>query len=135
MLEGFTQETAPLNCYESETVLPELVKLLRTKYGKYNAVTNGYIIASLKSTITTSRNKKIGEARVRKLINHIRTNDLIPGLMATSEGYFIASSAAELAEYEESLKSREDAIRAARLSIARQRREFYEGKQQDPQLF
>ena len=79
---------------------------------------------------------KVGEVHLKglnrpyfekKLINHIRTNDLIPGLMATSEGYFIASSAAELMEYEESLKNREDAIRAVRLSIARQRREFYEG--------
>ena len=53
--------------------------------------------------------------------------------IATSEGYFIAQSEAELLEYEESLKGREDAIRAVRLSIARQRRILYEQKREEKQ--
>lgn len=127
MIKGFDRETQPLTEYEIGVLLPLLVKGLQTKLGRENAVTNKHIVNALKGTC------KLNEARVRKIINHIRTNDLVPGLIATSEGYFIATTEAELLEYEESLKGREDAIREVRLSIARQRRILYqqarEGKQ------
>ncbi len=127
MIKGFDRETQPLTEYEIGVLLPLLVKGLQTKLGRENAVTNKHIVNALKGTC------KLNEARVRKIINHIRTNDLVPGLIATSEGYFIAMTEAELLEYEESLKGREDAIREVRLSIARQRRILYqqarEGKQ------
>lgn len=127
MIKGFDRETQPLTEYEIGVLLPLLVKGLQTKLGRENAVTNKHIVNALKGAY------KLNEARVRKIINHIRTNDLVPGLIATSEGYFIATTEAELLEYEESLKGREDAIREVRLSIARQRRILYqqarEGKQ------
>lgn len=127
MIKGFDQETQPLNDYEMGVLLPLLVRGLRTKIGRENAVTNKHIVNTLKGSY------KLNDARVRKIINHIRTNDLIPGLIATSEGYFIAQSEAEL--YEESLKGREDAIRAVRfgVSIARQRRILYEQKREEKQ--
>lgn len=120
MIKGFDRETQPLTEYEIGVLLPLLVKGLQTKLGRESAVTNKHIVNALKGTC------KLNEARVRKIINHIRTNDLVPGLIATSEGYFIATTEAELLEYEESLKGREDAIREVRLSIARQRRFLYE---------
>lgn len=120
MIKGFDRETQPLTEYEVGVLLPLLVKGLQTKLGRENAVTNKHIVTALNGTC------KLNEARVRKIINHIRTNDLVPGLIATSEGYFIATTEAELLEYEESLKGREDAIREVRLSIARQRRILYE---------
>lgn len=120
MIKGFDQETAPLTNYETGVLLPLLVRGLRTKKGRDSAVTNRYIVTALRGSC------KISEARVRKIINHIRTNDLIPGLIATSDGYFIAEAESELLEYEESLKGREDAIREVRQSIARQRRILYE---------
>lgn len=120
MIKGFDRETQPLTEYELGVLLPLLIKGLQTKLGSESAITNKHIVAALKGTC------KLNEARVRKIINHIRTNDLVPGLIATSEGYFIATTEAELLEYEESLKGREDAIREVRLSIARQRRILYE---------
>ncbi len=51
--------------------------------------------------------------------------DLLPGLIATSGGYFLATSEAELLDYEQSLLGREDAIKQVRLAIARQRRILY----------
>lgn len=127
MIKGFDRETQPLTEYELGVLLPLLIEGLQTKLGRENAVTNKHIVNALKGAY------KLNEARVRKIINHIRTNDLVPGLIATSEGYFIATTEAELLEYEESLKGREDAIREVRLSIARQRRILYqqarEGKQ------
>ncbi|MDR2009921.1 MAG: hypothetical protein LBQ22_05520 [Bacteroidales bacterium] len=127
MIKGFENETQPLTDYEAEVLLPLLIRGLHTKIGHNSAVTNKHIVTSLKHTYN------ISDARVRKIINHIRTNDLVPGLIATSEGYFIAETEDELLEYEESLKGREDAIKQVRLSIARQRRILYqqtrEGKQ------
>lgn len=120
MIKNFENETQPLTDYETGVLLPLLVRGLRTKIGHNSAVTNKQIVGRLKGSY------KISEARVRKIINHIRTNDLIPGLIATSDGYFIAEAESELLEYEESLKGREDAIREVRQSIARQRRILYE---------
>ncbi|MDR1652892.1 MAG: hypothetical protein LBS01_04470 [Prevotellaceae bacterium] len=124
MIKGFQQETAPLTDYEKNVLLPLFIRGLETKKGHENAVTNKYIISVM------SKNYEVSEARVRKIINHIRTHDNIPGLIATSNGYFIANTEAELLEYEESLKGREDAIRAVRLAIARQRRMLYEQEKQ-----
>jgi hypothetical protein len=129
MIKGFDQETAPLSEYETRVLLPILIRGLKTKNGKENSVTNKHIVFSMKLEYN------INEARVRKIINHIRTHDLIPGLIATSDGYFIAETEAELLEYEESLKGREDAIRAVRLAIARQRRIIYQQSRRQQSLF
>ena len=120
MIKGFSNETSPLNDYELRVLLPVILAGLKDKQGKRNAVTNGYIIGRLKQ-----QGYRIDAARLRKVINHIRTNDLIPGLIATSEGYFLAEDEQELMDYEDSLKGREEAIKAVRLAIARQRRMLY----------
>lgn len=106
MIKGFSEETQPLTEYERKVILPIILEGLKTKIGKANAVTNKYIISRLRDSY------KIDAARLRKIINHIRTNDLLPGLIATSEGYFLATTESELLEYEESLKGREEAIKS-----------------------
>ena len=125
MIKGFSNETSPLNDYELRVLLPVILAGLKDKQGKRNAVTNGYIIGRLKQ-----QDYRIDAARLRKVINHIRTNDLIPGLIATSEGYFLAEDEQELMDYEDSLRGREEAIKAVRLAIARQRRMLYTEAQQ-----
>lgn len=55
----------------------------------------------------------------------------MPGLIATSGGYFLATTENELMDYEESLLGRENAIKEVRLAIARQRRILY-GDAQKP---
>lgn len=125
MIKGFSNETSPLNDYELRVLLPVILAGLKDKQGKRNAVTNGYIIGRLKQ-----QGYRIDAARLRKVINHIRTNDLIPGLIATSEGYFLAEDEQELMDYEDSLRGREEAIKAVRMAIARQRRMLYTEAQQ-----
>ena len=125
MIKGFSNETSPLNDYELRVLLPVILAGLKDKQGKRNAVTNGYIIGRLKQ-----QGYRIDAPRLRKVINHIRTNDLIPGLIATSEGYFLAEDEQELMNYEDSLRGREEAIKAVRLAIARQRRMLYTEAQQ-----
>ena len=120
MIKGFNSETAPLTEYEENVLLPLVLRGLKTKIGKENAVTNRTIVQRLNIAGYT-----VTEPRIRKLINHIRMTDLLPGLIATSGGYFLATSEAELLDYEESLIGREDAIKQVRLAIARQRRILY----------
>ena len=126
MIKGFDNETEPLTEYERDVLVPVMIRGLISKVGKERAVTNKYIVSCMKK-----QDYKISDARVRKVINFIRTNDLVPCLIATSDGYYIAESEKELLDYEESLLGREDAIRAVRLSINRQRKQKYGGQQQD----
>lgn len=120
MIKGFNSETAPLTEYEENVLLPLVLRGLKTKIGKENAVTNRTIVQRLNIAGYT-----VTEPRIRKLINHIRMTNLLPGLIATSGGYFLATSEAELLDYEQSLIGREDAIKQVRLAIARQRRILY----------
>ena len=117
MINGFEEQTEPLTEKEESIFLPPIVRGLRSKIGREMAVTNKAIVTGLKANLGI----KISEARVRKIINHIRCNDLVPCLVATSEGYYIAANEQELLDYEGSLEGREDAIRKVRLSIHRQR--------------
>ena len=119
MLKGFDEQTQQLTDYEEQTLLPVIIAGLRCKYGSDMAVTNKYIVGRLQPRY------KITDSRLRKVINHIRVNDMIPGLVATSNGYYIATSEEEMADYIESLRGREDAIRAVRLAMERQCRQLY----------
>jgi len=127
MINGFEDQTEPLTEYEESEILPHIVRGLRLKVGKAMSVTNKAIVEGMKRNLGL----KITEPRVRKIINHIRVNDLVPCLIATSQGYYIAESEQELKDYEESLLGREEAIRSVRLSIQRQRRHKFQHQQQE----
>lgn len=115
MICGFEQETEPLSEYERETLLPVMVACLSRKVGKDKAVKNEYMCEKMEE-----HNYHIGPARVRKIINHIRVNDLIECLMATNKGYYITKDKQEMRSYISSLKGREAAIRAVRIAMERQ---------------
>jgi hypothetical protein len=127
MINGFEDQTEPLTEYEESELLPHIVRGLRLKVGKAMSVTNRAIVEGMKRNLGL----KITEPRVRKIINHIRINDLVPCLIATSQGYYIAESEQELKDYEESLLGREEAIRSVRLSIQRQRKHKFQHQQQE----
>ena len=116
MITGFEEQTEPLTDMEREVFLPPIIKGLRVKIGKDKTVTNRDIVRGLKANL----NIKIGEARVRKMINHIRNNDIIPCLIATSKGYYIAETKDEMLDYIDSLYGRVEAIEADALSMKRQ---------------
>ncbi len=114
MIRNFKKETCPLNDYEKEKLLPAVVKILSSRVGSDRAVTSNSLIGiHLREYMTDP-------ARLRKVINYIRTKGLIKGLMATSRGYYIAKTREELEAYIESLQGREDAIKELRRSIRRQ---------------
>ena len=122
MIKGFDEQTQPLTEYEEKFLLPVVISGLKTKRGADSAVTNNYIVSKLKPRY------KVDAPRLRKVINHIRVNDLLPGLIATSSGYYLATSESEINDYVDSLKGREDAIRAVRKAMERQCRQLYSHK-------
>ena len=115
MIQGFEKQTEELTDYERLTLIPVIVRGLSAKIGKSRAVTNKYIVCMLKGSY------KVSDARIRKIINYIRIHDLIPCLVASNEGYYIAESNQELKDYESSLLGREAAIHEVRQAISRQR--------------
>lgn len=115
MINGFTQQTEPLNEYERDTLLPIICRGLANKVGEARAITNAAITRAMKGA-----GYQLNEARVRKIINHIRTNGLVKWLIATSKGYYIATSRQEMEDYIGSLRGRELAIRAVRESMEAQ---------------
>ena len=116
MITGFEEQTKPLTDQEREVFLLPIINGLRVKVGKEKAVTNKDIVRGLKANCDI----KIGEARVRKIINYIRNNDIIPCLIATSKGYYIAETKDEMLDYIDSLYGRVEAIEADALSMKRQ---------------
>ena len=129
MIKGFTEQTKPLSPYEMEMLVPRIISGLQKVVGKEKAITNSKIVALLKK-----EGYKLSEARVRKIINHIRVNGLVERVIATSDGYYIATSEEEMVEYIESLKGREDAIRAVRRSFEMQL-ESIKRRKTTPSLF
>jgi hypothetical protein len=115
MINGFKPQTEPLTDYERDTLLPVICRGLKCKVGEARAVTNAAITKGMRRL-----GYQLNEARVRKIINHIRTEGLIKWLVATSKGYYIATKREEVEQYIDSLKGREYAIRAVRESMEQQ---------------
>lgn len=110
-------EECPLNIYEQNVLLPILVNALKIKKGRKNAVKSKQIIEGLHS-----HGLKIKEKQVHRIINHIRMNDIVVGLMGSSVGYYIIDSELDFINYEDGLMKRETALRNVRICIERQRK-------------
>lgn len=115
MIATFETQTKPLNEYEREKLLPIMVKCLARHIGKNRAISNSQMCAKM-----AVYGYQIGETRVRKLINHIRNNCLVERLIASGKGYYVTESTEEMETYIKSVKNREDAIRAMRMSMEEQ---------------
>ena len=120
MIQGFEEQTQPLTDYERETLLPLVRWGLSTKLGKENSIASSTIIRKMRE-----KGYKLDGPRLRKIINHIRSNDLIAGLVSTSKVYYIASTAQEIEDYINSLHGRVAAIQEVIRAYSRQRQIKY----------
>lgn len=120
MLKGFEQQTSPLNEYELGTLLPLIIRGLQTKIGVTRVIPGSTIIRKMKAL-----GYKLDGPRLRKIINHIRNNDIIPGLVSNSNGYYVATSADEIDDCISSLQGRVDAIQSNIDALKRQRDNNY----------
>jgi hypothetical protein len=110
MIEGFEDQTYDLTDHEREVLVPLFVKALQKKVGVANAIT----AAQMTNGMKTNLGEIITGPRIRKIINYIRNQWLVPGLVATSKGYHIESDPHEVFKYIESLTGRINAIREIR---------------------
>lgn len=102
MLPGFEQHTKSLNKTQVEILVPIFLKGFKGKIGKSNAITSTEIIDKIKCRY----NVELSDSTVRKVVNHIRNNNLLPGLIASSEGYYISNNIQDVKRYIDSLSAR-----------------------------
>jgi hypothetical protein len=107
MIKGFEEQTHELTEYEINNIVPILVEGLNKRVGKDRAITNPVICKHLTGFYSI---KKINEPRVRKCIHFIRQRNLVPRLIATSKGYWVATSLQELLDWQTTLKGRINAM-------------------------
>ena len=116
MITNFEDYTATLTTYERDMIVPMLTNELKTRVGAKNAIRN----KELCKMFDTLGYQNITEARIRKCINYIRINGLVPHLIANSRGYFCATSVEQVETYIESLDQRAKAIWAMRAALNRE---------------
>lgn len=125
MINNFEEQTEDLNSYELTKLVPSMVNGLKTKIGSSKAITNKDMIKAMKRA-----GYKVSDARIRKIINYIRNNALVPCLIASSKGYYIGETLKEMETYLESLMQRENAIKQVRIAIRKQISARYETENQ-----
>jgi len=101
MIKDFEEITKPLSEEESQILNIMITAFNSRPKGKQNAITSSVIIEKFKGAGII-----LTDTRIRKLIQHIRVNNLIFGLCSTSAGYFIAENAQEFHNTLQSLKER-----------------------------
>jgi len=102
MITNFETETSPLN--EREIKIARVIATkLKYHRGVENAVTN-----SRMQKFFSDKGTKICGARIRKILHYIRTENLVSCLVASSKGYYIATSSDDMKRYIKSLQDRID---------------------------
>lgn len=121
MLEGFENITQPLTEAEEQVANMVGACLLRSHVGAEKAVNSREICNGMNAYLEKrGADIRLTDARLRKIVNHLRTNDIVPCLVATSKGYYVSTDKAELQKYYFSLVDRYMAIKAVAESIERQ---------------
>tara|TARA_R110000824_G_scaffold206477_2_gene391551 strand:- start:1195 stop:1593 length:399 start_codon:yes stop_codon:yes gene_type:complete len=110
--ENYTSELTP----EERKMVPTIVNGLKQLIGKEKAWSNKRI----GQAILDRYNVKLSSPRLRKIIQYIRVKDLVPCLIATSIGYYVAANKKEVEEYIKSLEERINSISLTKYSIERQ---------------
>jgi hypothetical protein len=105
MIRRFEEQTEDLNFYEIQ-LREQIVLGLKNKIGMGCAITGVVICEKMKDL-----GYKINQARLRKIINSIRSRRIIENLVACKNGYYIADNPEDVREYVKSLVERYTSIR------------------------
>lgn len=107
MIQNFEDFTEELNPDEIKLIKP-LIEGLRTKT-KDNTIKAPVIVRKMNEYALKNNLTKITEPRLRKLVNHIRVNGLLP-VIATSQGYYVSYDKQEILDQINSLTQRANSI-------------------------
>jgi hypothetical protein len=100
MISRFEEYTEKLSEQELELV-PRFLTGLSVHKGAANVINNKSIRQQLQNIGVI-----VPDTRVRKLINHIRNNQLIKGLVASSKGYYVSNDLNDVISFRNSLLQR-----------------------------
>lgn len=115
MITRFENHTAPLSATTRQEMVPHVVALLSERRGKAARITNTQIRHKLQELV--GGEALVAEATLRAIIHEIRIDGLVPDLVASERGYYVAVDEADLQEYLESLQERVRSIQAVRRSL------------------
>jgi hypothetical protein len=108
MITNFEEYTHELSSDEME-ILPIVVHGFRN-YKKTNPIKSELIVSRMNEYLNTKGYKiKMTGVRLRKMVNYIRTNGIIP-LIANSHGYFTSDCKQTIQEQIQSLRERANSI-------------------------
>lgn len=94
------------------TSLQIIVNELQDRVGAQHAITNRELRKRL-----ADYHVDVSDSVVRAMINHIRSNGLVPDLIASAKGYYRAMDFAELEQYCNSLEGRSREILKVRQAL------------------
>jgi len=124
MLVNFEHVTENLNS-EDKKIVPFLQKVLETKTIDKPALsgiivweTNMLIRQAISTGNHSAKIKKIDDVKLRKLINYMRTHDILP-VCSTSKGYFISYDKKVLEKQIVSLSQRANSIMSCAYGLER----------------
>lgn len=104
MIKGSEEHTKELTLWEINRFVDEVIQLLKNED---KPITSFKIANELfKKGFKTQTGLKLSDSKIRKIIEHIRTNHLLKGLIADKRGYWIENNKDILIDYytESSLK-------------------------------
>jgi hypothetical protein len=113
MITNFEEITEELSDHE-KTLIPILVKCFQ-KYTVSNPITGGEVVRKMNAF---KPEYKMSEPRLRKCVNYIRKQAIIP-LIATSQGYFVSYDRAIIQSQIKSLHERAGAILSCSTGLSR----------------
>ncbi len=105
MIKGFEDYTHELKKNELD-LINDFINFFKNRKGSKKAVTNKKIILSFEKLFEI----RLSPARVRKIINYLRTNKIIKNLIASSNGYYIEEDPDLVLIYKNSLLQRANEI-------------------------
>lgn len=111
MITGFEEYTKSLS-KEEQRIAPVVVNMLSYATGHQMAITAKKISKAVKKL-----GHKMRGPRVRKMIHELRVNQVVPNLIASSNGYYVSTDQKEKERYIKSLDERIAAIEAVRRSF------------------
>lgn len=112
MIKGFEHITFELT-YDEKLMVPVILKGFENHKGKQNAIKSSEIVNKMQS-----KGYKLTDARLRKIVNFIRSTGLAP-ICSNSKGYWHSIDLKEIKDEILSLNQRANAIKSASNGLIR----------------
>ena len=104
-----------LSIHEREVLMPLVIQMLSHRNTKQKVFSNTKIRKVLREF-----GEDINDSQIRKIVFHIRNNDLIQLLIANNEGYFVSFNRSDVEKWVEMQKGKICAMQSTLTAIERQ---------------